>query len=296
MKKKLVLSLILAILLLWFGFGFAYFKIAKQDSKSFIFQEKIDLESKISLVKEKMECKDIELIKEIIINEEYKLEEIYIEIQEKTSSEYPYIYVEGIGENWAEWYENKLLIFNNDGIYIHTRMFTCSIKYEINNYGRPDIVFIEEYPDFKNESLLDIELKFYAGCSTPIPSAEMRYVDNYFAEYDTVLFTKNILIKESDFKKFLNGNSKTLSTLLSKSLVFLDEDKHIFFELIENSNSHTFLDYLYFSAITLTTTGFGDIIPNSTEVRVCVMVESIIGIILAGALISTLFMQFNVNK
>jgi Ion channel len=34
------------------------------------------------------------------------------------------------------------------------------------------------------------------------------------------------------------------------------------------------LDFLYFSAITITTVGFGDIVPNSQYIRVLVMVET----------------------
>ena len=38
------------------------------------------------------------------------------------------------------------------------------------------------------------------------------------------------------------------------------------------------IDFCYFSAVTMTTLGYGDIIPNSREVRVLVMVQAITGL------------------
>jgi voltage-gated potassium channel len=48
------------------------------------------------------------------------------------------------------------------------------------------------------------------------------------------------------------------------------------------------LDFLYFSAITITTVGFGDIVPNSQFVRFVVIVETLLGIVLIGVFVSRL--------
>lgn len=42
------------------------------------------------------------------------------------------------------------------------------------------------------------------------------------------------------------------------------------------------LDFCYFSAVTLTTLGYGDILPNSSLVRMIVMSQAIVGIVYAG--------------
>jgi Ion channel len=42
----------------------------------------------------------------------------------------------------------------------------------------------------------------------------------------------------------------------------------------------SFMDFLYFSAITQSTVGYGDILPNSTSVRIVVMVQVLVGIFL----------------
>ena len=46
------------------------------------------------------------------------------------------------------------------------------------------------------------------------------------------------------------------------------------------------LSYLYFSVVTLTTLGYGDIVPNSTTGQILVIVEVCIGYMLLGGLIS----------
>ncbi|HEX8131064.1 MAG TPA: potassium channel family protein [Pyrinomonadaceae bacterium] len=48
----------------------------------------------------------------------------------------------------------------------------------------------------------------------------------------------------------------------------------------------SFLDFLYFSTITQATVGYGDILPNSTLVRVLVILQTLLGLFLAGFAIS----------
>jgi hypothetical protein len=43
-----------------------------------------------------------------------------------------------------------------------------------------------------------------------------------------------------------------------------------------------FWDFVYFSGVTITTVGYGDILPNRTLVRMLVLVEILIGLVLFG--------------
>ncbi len=60
--------------------------------------------------------------------------------------------------------------------------------------------------------------------------------------------------------------------------------------LIENGQyKYNPLDFIYFSLVTITTLGFGDILPNSTFVRGLVTIETIAGLILIGCVVSSIF-------
>ncbi len=49
-----------------------------------------------------------------------------------------------------------------------------------------------------------------------------------------------------------------------------------------------FLEAMYFSAITVTTTGFGDVTPTNTATRAIVMVESVMGVVSAGLFLNAI--------
>jgi hypothetical protein len=50
--------------------------------------------------------------------------------------------------------------------------------------------------------------------------------------------------------------------------------------------SWSYLDFLYFSTVTQTTLGYGDILPNSTTVRMVVTIQIVVGLAVLGVLIN----------
>jgi len=48
---------------------------------------------------------------------------------------------------------------------------------------------------------------------------------------------------------------------------------------------------LYFSAITIATVGYGDIVPTETHSRIAAAIEAITGIVLIGLFLNSLFQQ-----
>jgi hypothetical protein len=50
----------------------------------------------------------------------------------------------------------------------------------------------------------------------------------------------------------------------------------------------SYWDFVYFSGTTLTTVGFGDILPNNTGVRMLVLGEVLVGIFLLGLTVTVL--------
>jgi voltage-gated potassium channel len=80
-----------------------------------------------------------------------------------------------------------------------------------------------------------------------------------------------------------------LPDLLEQSFNMLDDSDHIMRGIVRGDRSYRLLDFLYFSAVTITTLGYGDILPNSSYVRLLVMTEALLGIIIIAAFVSSLF-------
>ncbi len=66
-------------------------------------------------------------------------------------------------------------------------------------------------------------------------------------------------------------------------------DLFIFKENMHIKQDHNIFDFMYFSVVTITTLGYGDILPNSRLVRLFVMIESISGVTIMGMLASCIF-------
>jgi hypothetical protein len=109
---------------------------------------------------------------------------------------------------------------------------------------------------------------------------EILYEDKVFSYGGTNIFNpeywivKHLINTSSarDAQKTLNNLIKLLQERRSKLKVKIKEN-------IQMTSSWNFFDFLYFSTVTITTLGYGDIIPNSTPLRVTVITETIIGIL-----------------
>ena len=97
--------------------------------------------------------------------------------------------------------------------------------------------------------------------------------------------------------RIMNAVLKGVAIYISLSLVF--GLLYYFFNALDfksasgNSSVH-FLDYIYFSAVTFTTIGYGDIVPNSVAGQVIVLIESCFEMIyfpVFGGYIAYKFMQ-----
>lgn len=62
-----------------------------------------------------------------------------------------------------------------------------------------------------------------------------------------------------------------------------------------SSASGSFARMFYFSAVTVTTLGYGDIVPITNAARTTVAIESILGIVLGGLFINSLFRERNIE-
>ncbi|NBC68003.1 hypothetical protein GT003_03225 [Paenibacillus sacheonensis] len=90
------------------------------------------------------------------------------------------------------------------------------------------------------------------------------------------------------FMQVFDGDRRDrhLSRLIAASHTLPDGK---FLELYVGINgyaSYHIEDFWYFSAITITTLGFGDITPNSGPVKTAVTVETLLGVLLIGIYVS----------
>jgi voltage-gated potassium channel len=85
-------------------------------------------------------------------------------------------------------------------------------------------------------------------------------------------------MRDSDLRSILNITSVTLITVLLGSLGFF------IFEVDKNQFVDTFFDAVWWSVVTLTSLGYGDIYPVTTEGRIVGIFLMFFGIILIGVI------------
>jgi len=93
----------------------------------------------------------------------------------------------------------------------------------------------------------------------------------------------------------LLGREAKAKTRMAFALIFVDEDTlqrmrslQAAFRGLPHAVPGGLSRMLYFSAVTITTVGFGDIVPLTTTTRILVASESVIGIVTLGVFVGTL--------
>jgi hypothetical protein len=121
---------------------------------------------------------------------------------------------------------------------------------------------------------------------------------SYTLWLDTPLHTH--ALDEVQVGPFLGPNGKVmdilpldglLRTVLVHSRSYIDQSIDQLRRVMLGAYRYPLLDFLYFSAVTITTVGYGDILPNSSYVRTLVMAEALLGVTLIGGFVSSLFLK-----
>jgi len=85
-----------------------------------------------------------------------------------------------------------------------------------------------------------------------------------------------------------------LRSILSESVIYVDD---LIYKICDiQKQKPTKLDCYYFSAITITTTGYGDVLPNDDAVRICVTAEIVLGLVFMGLFLSALWQWMYTRK
>lgn len=302
--------LLLLFLFTWFIFGLFYQNRANKTSgEAFIFQEDIKLQSQINAVKKSLGLTiHKKPIKEIIICDD-TLDRHLISPTEKFESgkkikDYQPVYVysdKPIGSYWGAFY-NSLLESKGADFYkimaLSPKDYLSSMEFGKEVAGleydsKICYIKVEFYQNKDRKKFVSSEsdltnLDFIGELFLLVPIS-IASVDDYLSSEGKGGEMYDISVYEKDtFHSIYNFH-----IVMSQAFNFLDYSPVVLIKVLQGDYSYPLLDFLYFSAVTITTLGYGDILPNSTHVRLLVMIESFVGLLIIGCLVSTVFWKRN---
>lgn len=277
-------------LIVCFIFGVIYCYIANDTKgQAFVFQEDILLQSKNKEFQKEMKIRiNDNVTKELFIN--YNKDFILMKMNRYDSSFISFNLTSSglvpIGSAWANYYiakwksqgfnyysariiEKDQLIFGNTD-YTKILFYIYSIPVKAVHQEFRDTT--GKYPPHLTDTVpIEKVQDFYIW----INETEFRYLRDYLS-YNG----KPKKIISLDYSKYI----------LSNAVNYLDNAIDIIYKYETQSHfKYSFVDFLYFSAVTITSLGYGDILPNSTLVRGLVMTETIMGTIIMAISISFLY-------
>lgn len=282
-KRTLLLILGLLYLSILIIFGIVYWRIANMSSgEYFVFQNDINMNTKITVFKKNLKInihnRDFnEIINDLIKSEEYKrpVVKLYGNIYGKDNELNIFVLDKPIGEMWANYY---YLLLQGNGIthmkidsaeeqVINNKIRTYKLRislYKINSKNKDDsyIVYKKDY----NKNLEKIDTVIVWIKDYPIIEDEFLKKDYKF--YPLSFYFTN---------------------LMENSMSFLDDSPLVLKSVANGNFKYPLWNFLYFSSVTITTLGYGDILPNSTIVRILVMFETVFGVVIIGMFVSCLF-------
>ncbi|MBV4419500.1 potassium channel family protein [Clostridium tyrobutyricum] len=264
-------------------FGIIYWNIANHSrGEFFIFQNDINLDTKTAMFKKKMHIKfyskDLnDSIKKLIISEEYKRPIVKLNILNNSIyNKATFVFDRVLGENWADYY---YLIMESKGI---THMSILDMgENKLNGAFDSHKIKICFYKlkDDKEDNFSSYKKNY----STRLKKINTIYiwVNNYS------------IINKEHFEDgyYYYPINFYFQELIKNSICFPDESPFILRQVSSGNFTYPIWNFIYFSAVTITTLGYGDILPNSTSVRIIVMIETVCGVIITGMLTSCIFLD-----
>ena len=159
-----------------------------------------------------------------------------------------------IGEDWAEYYYN----------YFKLKGADCFTFEEIKNKDSKENEIRVKITLFNLQNFKEVAVIYANFLNYPLDKG--IYPNNNY--YPLEIYFKNVI---------------------ESSTIYLDESPAFLKSVQQGEHYYSFLDFMYFSVVTITTLGYGDILPNSTLVRVLVMIESVSGVVIMGMFASCIF-------
>lgn len=278
-------------LITWFLFGSIYCYIANfSNGQSFVFQEDILLQTKNAEFQKELNIRlNNNITKELFIN----YDKSFI-LMKMTRNDSPFITfnlsssgISPIGAGWANYYIAK---WKSMGFNFCSAEILARHQMIMDNTNYAKVMF----------SIYSIPAETFENVSSKDP----LYLPEVYSTAARKQHDFFIWIDENDYGLLngqwsFTGNDNKFASLdygkyfISNSINFFDRAIDIIYKYETQSHfKYPLVDFLYFSAVTITTLGYGDILPNSPLVRVLVMTETIIGAIILAISISFLYDRF----
>lgn len=292
-RKKGEFVCIFLYMFAWFIFGCLYCYIANiTEGGSFVFQEDILLQTKNSELQANLGIKiDPDITKDLFLDYNKNF------VPTKIASDTPMITfnittngIKPIGMLWsnyyiAKWKSQDYNFCSAELLKRHQRIIGnsnyCKLKFTV--YQIPEDTF------------------------SIISSNKLIYLPEFYK----ILIQKQesfyLWVDEKEFKLYtkdwtFTGNKYTYAELdlsrvfISHAVNYLDDAIDIIYRYETQKHfNYPLIDFLYFSAVTITALGYGDILPNSSLVRGLVMTETILGTIILAISISYLYDRIKRN-
>lgn len=280
-KKTILFMLAVFYISVLFLFGFIYWGIANNSGEEFfIFQNDINMNTKVKIFEKSanISINNRELrsmIQYLISSNEYKRPIVKLDTLDSPFCVNIFAFDKVLGENWADYY---YFLFQSKNIThisiedlgedkVNSRFNSNKLKicfYRIDDEGK--------YKDFKRYKESD-KSKFKEI------ESEYIWVNDYHLLYNKI-FKKEYFYYPLDFY---------FPQIVENSISFLDDSPLIVKTIVRGNFKYPIWNFMYFSAVTMTTLGYGDILPNSAVVRVLVILQTILGVMTIGIFASCLF-------
>ncbi len=285
---------------LLFGYAGIFTLIANStDGEMFIFREDLLIPIQIEEIQQRMNIDKTDSrisheIKELLLNDSRVHREGLHDLTDDWYEGY-----EPLGYVWADFYR---------AFYRSRGATHCIIEYHDKplNPGGPypryyKEVFIRVCRKVIGGTVLDFDHDFPVVLLSLVEDA-LEVIETAELSVDWALYSQRK--PESEIEKLSSGNAYVVSIdygyfhdIISSAYWTPDNGLNIFSEVYNNRNyNYRYWDFFYFSAVALTTLGYGDILPNSTIVRVLVASEAILGIVVITFFIGLLIPLLNKHK
>ncbi|NBD23543.1 potassium channel family protein [Paenibacillus glycinis] len=285
-NSKHLTMLLYLFVWVWFG-SYYYYMASRTMGDDFVFSEQARIQATLGglAAADGYDGYDEYRLKEILEKAQYKKDYLTMEGN-------AYLTLDATGIDWGEIYEHQ---FAREGYAFYS--FEASDKALVIEPAMLDYDSMAAWDKELGKRYTEVVVKLY-------PAEEPGQTNEDGVRYDEgsegisageaskkPVKSLTLYFAGQDYAHFMQifGNhpsDRHLSRLIAASHTLPDGK---FLELYVGINGYVnyrIEDFWYFSAITITTLGFGDITPNSGPVKVAVMIETLLGVLLVGIYVS----------